>query len=151
MFTKLHIYDLDGVLVDSSHRTKRSLGGTVDLQHWFKHDTEAEIKKDTLLPMARNYKSDLKNPSVYVVIATARELQAQDFRYIKTNLGYPNKAIYKTALTRYIHDWDFKKRELRKFINLKQFAPLQKRFWDDNARNVYAIADLNIQSYLISS
>ena len=149
MIRKIHIYDCDGVLVDSSHRLRRHANGEVDLAHWLENDTEENIKKDTLLPYAENYKRDLKRDDTYVIICTARELQAQDFRYIRDNLGYPNYAIYKSIMCRHIPDAIFKRRELGKLFNLVQFHGITKRFWDDNLKNVYAVAELGVDSYYV--
>ena len=147
MIKKIHIYDLDGVLVDSSHRMRRHSDGSVDLAHWIEHDTEENINKDTLLPLAANYKKDIINPQVYVIICTARELVAQDFRFVRDNLGYPDHAIHKTIMNRFEPDPQFKRRRLGKLFNLKQFHGITKRFWDDNLKNLYAVADLGIDCF----
>jgi hypothetical protein len=147
MLKKIHIYDCDGVLVDSSHRTRFLDNGKLDLAHWLENDTEENINKDTLLPLSENYKRDLMCKKTYVIICTARELQAPDFRFIRDNLGYPNHFIYKSIFNRYIPDPHFKRRELKKLFNLVQFRHLIKRFWDDNIFNVYAVAELGVQSF----
>ena len=93
------------------------------------------------------YKRDLINPAVYVIICTARELQAPDFRYIRDNIGYPNHFIYKTIFNRREPDEKFKRRKLQTLFNLKQFHGITKRFWDDNIKNLYAVADLGIDCF----
>ena len=147
MIKKIHLYDCDGVLVDSSHRTTRNPDGTVDLAAWIRDDTETNIRKDTLLPLAANYIRDIANPDVYVILCTARELQALDFRFIRDNLGYADHTIYKTIFNRYEPDPRFKRRRLGKLFNLVQFHGITKRFWDDNLKNLYAVSDLGISCF----
>ncbi len=147
MLKKIHIYDCDGVLVDSSHRTRHLANGKIDLAHWLDNDTEENIKNDSLLPYAENYKRDVARTDTYVIICTARELQGQDFRFIRDNLGYPNYSIYKSIFNRHEPDPQFKRRELSRLFNLVQFRYLTKRFWDDNIKNLYAVADLGVECF----
>jgi hypothetical protein len=151
MLRQIHIYDCDGVLVDSSHRTKFKKDGTINLWHWFQNDTEENILKDTLLPYSENYKRDLNCPYTYVIICTARELRAPDFRFIRDNIGYPDRFIYKTIFTRKLDNGHFKKRELQKLFNLQQFQNLKKRFWDDNISNLYAVCELGVDCFHVQN
>ena len=73
-FTAIHVYDFDGTVVDSSHRYRTQIGSDgverIDLQHWI--DNEHKTLEDSLLPLADQYKADIQNPAVFVVVATAR-------------------------------------------------------------------------------
>ena len=66
---KIHVFDLDGTLVDSSHRYK-TVQGKIDLEHWIKNSNK--VLKDEPLPMAHLFRELLKDSNNFVVIATAR-------------------------------------------------------------------------------
>ena len=48
---KIRIYDLDGTIIDSSHRARHDENGKLDLDHWKRNNTKENIFKDDLLPM----------------------------------------------------------------------------------------------------
>ena len=52
MKKRVFIFDLDGTVIDSEHRTPRDENGKLILQQWFDLATPANIAKDTLLPLA---------------------------------------------------------------------------------------------------
>ena len=93
MFKAIHIYDIDGVLVDSSHRYRNKPDGSIDIDYWFSMATAENIAKDSLLPMAAQYKADLDNPEIYTVICTSRAAKKADFDFIANRLGMPNKLL----------------------------------------------------------
>lgn len=152
MLTKIHIFDLDGVLVDTSHRYRNKSDGSIDLTYWLSMRTAKNIAKDTLLPMAAQYKRDCENPEVYTIICTARNYNILDVEFIASRLGLPDKLIMKPAGdSRSDNDTIYKRRELQRLLNLRQFTGLTKRFWDDNIKNVYAISELGVQCFHIQS
>ena len=69
MIEKICVYDLDGTLIDSTHRYKAE-NGKIDLPHWREHDTAEFIKNDSLMKLAERAKSDIENPTRYVIFAT---------------------------------------------------------------------------------
>lgn len=150
MFKAIHIYDVDGVLVDSSHRYRNKADGSIDLEYWFENATAENIAKDSLLPMAEQYKADLDNPEIYTVICTSRAAQKADFEFIKARLGMPNKLIVR-PIGNMEADSILKRRELCKLLNLRQFKKMARRFWDDNIRNLDAVRTLNVQCNLVQS
>jgi len=146
MFKKIHVYDLDGVLVDTSHRYRTKSNGAIDLAYWFANRTEEKIKQDKLLPLAKQYVLDCINSEIYTVLCTAREYHPIDLQFIVGCLGYPDKLIMRMPGNN-DPDYVYKRRELQRLFNLKQFQKLTKRFWDDNTRNLYAVADLGVHCY----
>ena len=46
------IFDLDHTVIDSSHRQITRPDGSLDLAAWRRHNTRANIMRDTLLPLA---------------------------------------------------------------------------------------------------
>ena len=51
-----YIFDLDHTVVDSSHRQATRPDGSLDLDHWREHSTPAMIERDTLLPLAHEWR-----------------------------------------------------------------------------------------------
>jgi len=71
MIKRLHIFDFDGTLVDSSHRYRTEKCGTkIDLQHWI--DNEFRAMNDELLPLVDLFRKLMQSSEDYVIIATAR-------------------------------------------------------------------------------
>ncbi len=148
MIKKIHIYDLDGVLVNSMHRYRNLPNGSIDLKYWFANQIPEQIAKDTLLPMAARYKAAIADSTVYVIIATARLCKACDFKFIREQLGQPDKIICRVTRDP-IPDCDMKRKELKKLFQLKQFKNLEKHFWDDSIKNLYAVSELGVYCYHI--
>ena len=48
---KICIYDLDGTIIDSSHRATHDENGNIDLSDWKAKSTKEMIFQDDLLPM----------------------------------------------------------------------------------------------------
>ena len=92
--TKVSIYDMDGTIVDSTHRYRTIIdenGERIDLDFW--RQNEYKAFDDSLLPLAEQYKADLNNENCYVIIATARILRDADNEFIKQILGEPDYII----------------------------------------------------------
>ena len=133
---KIHIYDIDGVLVSSSHRYRTDdTGERIDLEFWRKHDIPKFIKLDSLLPHASVYKDDLKNPEIYVIIATARSCIKDDYNYtyIKERLGIPDKFIHRMGNDDNRHGHTLKIQGIKPLLNLKQFKDSIIHVFEDNA------------------
>lgn len=152
MINEIHIYDMDGTLVDSSHRYRIGENGKIDLAHWIENCKPEKIEKDTLLPLAKQYKEQLNNPEIYVVIATARVLETADWNYIKNVLGMPNKVISRNGRGDTRKGAKMKIDGLRYLRYLKQFANVKKYFYEDNKDYLYPVADfLNANPVFVPS
>lgn len=135
MIKHIHIYDMDGTIVSSSHRYKLvSTENRIDLDHWRKHDVEKYINKDSLLPHAAQYKADIKNPFVYVIIATARACNQGDanYKYIEKHLGMPDKFIHRQGVNDNRGGAQLKVEAIKPLLNLKQFKNAAIHVWEDN-------------------
>ncbi len=130
MITQIKIYDMDGTIVDSSHRY-RANKDAIDLKYWL--DNLHKIQEDALLPLAEAYKADLKNKSIYVIIATARACIENDenYAYIRKNLGMPNMFVH-----RGMHDdrkgAKLKIAAIKPLLNLRQFKGVPVHVFEDN-------------------
>jgi hypothetical protein len=148
MLRQIHVYDLDGVLVDTSHRYRNKPDGSIDLDYWFAN--RYKLDADTLLPLAKQYRADCENPYIYTVVCTARVYDARDVRFINSRIGKPNKLIMRPR-GNMENDAILKRRALQRIFNLRQFGRLPKRFWDDNPKNLNACRDLFSQVFHVPS
>jgi hypothetical protein len=68
----IFIFDLDGTVIDTSHRYRDLPCGNIDLEYWFANSTEEQIARDTLLPIA-NVMRRYYNEGHTIVVCTARD------------------------------------------------------------------------------
>ena len=85
---EIHIYDIDGVLVDSSRRYRTLSNGKIDLQHWTDSRILAPIT-DCLLPLAVQYAQQCNDDTIAVLIATARQVTLDEYIWLNENLPVP--------------------------------------------------------------
>ena len=148
MIKEVKIYDMDGTIVCSLHRYN-VINEKIDLQHW--RDNQHRAYDDSLLPLAEQYHEDLKNPHVYVIIATARVLGAPDMEFIANKLGMPDYIISRKEGSN-ISGGQLKINGLQKFFNLKNFRNAAFTFYEDNATYLKAVCDkFNIRGVYIPS
>lgn len=133
MLKKIEIFDMDGVLANTHHRTIIDENGLLDLGHWLEHNKPEFVKRDSLDIAAAYYKKCLADPSIYVVICTVRQIQQHDRDWITENLGMPDMLIYPYENVG-SKGAQFKAKALQKFNQLRQFAKLPKKFHEDNAK-----------------
>lgn len=140
-YKKIHVYDLDGVLVDTSHRYRNKPDGTIDIDYWFANRTKENIAKDKILPLARQYQDDCINPFIYTVICTSRMYNEIDIEFIIGRLGAPDKLIMRPEGNTGPDDF-LKFNQLRRLFNLRQFKKLPRTMWEDNPRNIDTLRQL---------
>ena len=150
MIKRIKVYDLDGVLVDTSHRYRNNADGSIDLDYWFAMRSKENIERDQLLPMAKQYQRDNANPETYVIICTARLHDPLDIDFISRRLGMPNKLIMRPQ-GNLDNDGKLKHRALSRLFNLKQFRHIPRFFWDDNIKNLAACVTLFTKVFHIES
>lgn len=150
---KIAIYDMDGTIVDSTHRYRTIIGEDnierIDLEYW--RENEYRAMNDGLLPLADQYMEDLESGDTYVIIATARVIHAPDLQFINEILGKPDYII-----SRWPNDTrsgkELKIKGLQRFFNLKQFKTADAVFYEDNIQYLKAVCDhFNIRGVYIPS
>jgi hypothetical protein len=141
MIKRFAIYDMDGTIVDSSHRYRTQItpaGEKIDLQFWRDHEHLA--MNDGLLPLVSQYRADLADPECYVVIATARVMGEPDWQFVREILGEPDYLI-----SRKPGDGQSGKTlkigGLAKFFNLVNFKTADVVFYEDNVEYLKAVCD----------
>jgi len=78
------IFDLDGTVIDSSHRYRTLENGNIDLPYWMKNNTREGCFKDSLLPAIHTMRRDYKSPCT-VIVCTARVLSEWDYEFFHEN------------------------------------------------------------------
>lgn len=129
---RVTVWDLDGVLIDSSHRYRTietPQGPRIDLAYWREHQHLAGL--DKLLPLAEQYRADLQNPDCFVIVATARELHDPDDCFIRDVLGSPDYLISRRHGDS-VSGAVLKASGLARFFNLRQFKSAHWTMFEDN-------------------
>lgn len=151
MIKKIAIYDIDGTLVDSMHRFRvNPETGRIDLDFWIENDTPEKIELDKLLPLADRYKNDLKNPEVYVILATARACEFGDanYEYIDKNLGIPDRFIHRKGREDTRGGAELKIKGIKPLLNLKNFKDATVHVYEDNIDYLKDLSDFFAKSHL---
>ena len=128
------IWDLDGTVIDSSHRYSTLENGDIDLPKWIADNTRENIERDSLLPLARLMKSNYRQGDT-VIICTARVLGVYDHCFLADH-GIKAQFILSRALGDNRGDAEMKRQKLLAlFADLKiPFARWTRNatFYDDN-------------------
>ena len=131
---EIQIWDLDGTVIDSSHRQSYDTSGKFDLEYWKINSTPQNINNDTLLPHSEYYIEAINDPEVLTIVATARCMSITDIAYVHQHLGKPDYMVSR-GNEDFRLDHDLKTIELEKL--LKRHNNIKKvKFWDDNLMNI---------------
>jgi len=128
------IWDLDGTVIDSSHRYSTLENGDIDLPKWIADNTRENIEQDKLLPLARLMRSNYRQGDT-VIICTARVLGVYDHCFLADH-GIKAQFILSRAIGDNRGDAEMKRQKLLAlFADLKiPFSRWTKSAWlyDDN-------------------
>ena len=127
------IFDLDGTVIDSSHRYTSLPGGGIDLPAWIRHNTPKNVERDTLLPLVHKMRTFYEMGDV-VIACTARVLSDWDYRYFADNdIPYTDILARPDGLA--LNDADFKEMHLRLYAQGMGYTWAQfcarSVMWDD--------------------
>ena len=150
MFKKIHVYDCDGVLVDTAHRYRNKPDGTIDLDYWIANRTRENIAKDKILPLAKNYLDDCINPEIFTILCTSRVYNALDIEFIIGRLGAPDKLLMR-PVDNMEGDAALKAKQLLRIFNLIQFQKLPRTLWEDNKKNIAVLQDFFTHTIYVPS
>ena len=132
---------MDGTIVNSLHRYRTIIGDNgerIDLDYW--RENEYRALDDSLLPLAEQYKTDLRNENCFVIIATARVLRDADNQFIAEILGEPDYIISRKDGDN-VSGATLKIAGLAKFFNLLNFKDAEFTFYEDNITYLKAVCD----------
>lgn len=131
MIKNITIFDLDGTIIDSSHRQATLPDGTLNLPKWIENSTPEKIFGDTVLPLAQQVRRRTKAGD-YVLVCTARQMSDADFEFLMDSGINPHKIISR-PLGNNTPDGELKAKQLKSFLSLKQFQKASKVMFDDAA------------------
>ncbi len=134
MKKQITIFDLDGTVIDSAHRTPNNPDGTLNLAAYMEKHTPENVMRDTLLPLARLIRAAYEN-GAYVVILTARDMKPCDYEYLEKHNIRAHKIMSRDRVKSEKHyganDGEYKAKWIRPFLNLKQFAKCAVVMFED--------------------
>jgi len=110
------IFDLDGTIIDSSHRQATLADGTLNLPAWIENSTAEKIFGDTVLPLATQVRRRQKAGD-YVMVCTARQMSDADFEFLQDQGICPHKIISRPAGNQ-TPDGELKAKQLKSFLSL---------------------------------
>jgi len=128
------IFDLDGTIINSDHRTPNNSDGTLNLKAYREKHTAENVAKDTLLPLASVMKA-AQDSGAYVVILTARDMRQFDYDYLTQHGLMYHKIMSRDNCRSKSHynsgDGEYKVKWIRPLLNLKQFQNKPVVMFDD--------------------
>jgi phosphoglycolate phosphatase-like HAD superfamily hydrolase len=142
------IFDLDGTVIDSTHRQATKADGSLDLDHWFENNTQDKIMRDSLLPLANSMRA-LMATGHKIVICTARAIQPADKLFLAINrLAYD--ALLHREIGNMEGDASLKVRLLEEYFIAEGFdnaAQAKPIMFDDNLKVIEAMLSIGIKCY----
>jgi FMN phosphatase YigB (HAD superfamily) len=149
----LYIFDLDGTLIDSSHRQLTLPDGSLDLAHWRENSTRERIRQDRLLPLA-NVAKRLIVSRAPVIACTARLMGAHDYEFLTDNglrfdlvLSRPESCALPDNLLKVGLLADFAKQTGREFRKMARFSLV----YDDNVKVCKTLRHLGFNVQMVKS
>ena len=116
------IFDLDHTVVDSSHRQATRPDGSLDLDHWREHSTPKLIERDTLLPLAHEWRKIQRKGNAKIIVCTARVMGPADYFY------FGSRGLFaETIISR--REGDRTPDDLLKLRGLKRYARENGMSW----------------------
>ena len=137
----LNIFDLDGTVIDSSHRREYNSDGSLNLSAWRKCTRDA-IMRDSLLPLA-SVMRQLIAKNHMVAICTSRVLGEADWEYLSLHGILPRIIISRNPGDT-TPDAEFKTRELQWSFGAGML--MQSQMWEDMADIRASVSKLGIMA-----
>lgn len=124
-------WDLDGTLIDSSHRTAYMEDGSYNIENWKNKSIPEYINKDSLLPLSEMY-FEFKKTGFTQICVTARDMTSYDFDYLK-NKGLEFSLVLHRKDSEEL-DYVLKDKKLQDFFKEKGRIPFMA--FDDKDANL---------------
>lgn len=143
------IFDLDGTVIDSSHRQATRADGSLDLDHWIERNKPHLIMQDSLLPLARVMRI-IKANGHKVIVCTARAYQIADEEFLALNgLNY-DAYLSRNAKGDMRGDAELKTQLLNDYfkgLGYKSVSAAKPMMFDDNLKVIDAMINLGVTVY----
>lgn len=136
------VFDLDGTVIDSSHRHLSKPDGSIDLDHWRENCTREKIFADRLLPLARSMRR-MKEAGHHVVICTARVMSEHDYAFLAHNDLPYDGILSREGENDNRPDGPMKVQLLTEYVQAQGFTSIKQSgliMFDDNLKVIAAIS-----------
>lgn len=157
------IFDLDGTVIDTSHRYRNKPDGTIDLDYWFANSTPEMIARDALLPLSRTWRA-LYNIGHKIVVCTARDFSPNPRvpiadignvyeKFLHNNRLYSHAILHRTMAGPdhlSMGDGDLKIKLLNDYFTSEGFSsPREAKaiMYDDNQKVIEAMQSIGVHCY----
>lgn len=143
------IFDLDGTVIDSSHRQSTKADGSLDLDHWIERNKPDMIMRDSLLPLARVMRI-IKGNGHTVIVCTARAYQIADEEFLALHgLNY-DAYLSRDAKGDMRDDATLKVELLNAYfkgLGFRSVEAAKPMMFDDNLKVLDAMTKIGIMAY----
>jgi phosphoglycolate phosphatase-like HAD superfamily hydrolase len=142
------IFDLDGTVIDSSHRQNTLPDGSLDLANWIANNTPDMIARDSLLPLARIM--SILSKTATIVVCTARAYQPADEAFLAANGLKYDAYLSRGAVGDMRPDAELKIDLLNDYFKKQGFltvAEAKPMMFDDNLKVIDAMTKLGVTCY----
>ncbi len=139
------IFDLDGTVIDSTHRHASLPDGSIDLAHWRENATPEKIAKDGLFPLVRAMR-DIHAGGHHIIICTARVMTLADIQFLHDN-NLPFHHLVSRAIDDVRPDADQKEAMLKEFFlrrDLVLGVDVEPIMFDDNLKVVARMIKIGV-------
>lgn len=145
------IFDLDGTVIDSSHRHASKPDGSIDLEHWFENNVPEKIALDSLLPLAYSMRR-IYAAGHTVVICTARAWGSQreaNYKFLRDH-NLPFHKLLHRGDNDMRGDGELKVDLLTEYFQSEGYlTPAQANaiMFDDNLKVIQAVSAIGIHCF----
>ena len=136
------VFDLDGTVIDSSHRHLSKPDGSIDLDHWRENCTREKIMQDSLLPLARSMRN-MKAAGHHVVVCTARVMSEHDYAFLAHHGLHYDGILSREGENDNRPDGPMKVQLLTEYVQAQGFTSIKQSgliMFDDNLKVIAAIS-----------
>lgn len=153
-----YIFDLDGVLADSSHRTKTLVNSegdhVLDLDHWRANSTQEGILQDKPLALADDCRR--LSRAFKTLILTSRVCSTPDYDWIFRHTGLTANLVMHRQTDRDMRDCpELKLARMQLWLLQENRVTRYQRslvhFYDDSLANCLAIQSLGVTAHHVPS
>ena len=135
-----YIFDLDGTVIDSTHRQNTLADGSLNLSEWRKNNTFNKIQNDSVMPLAKFWR-DAVAAGHTVAICTARTLGIGDYTFLRNNNLFAHVVFSRPEGNKQA-DHDLKSEQLLDWIIEEGIETVE--MFDDNKKVRAAVSGLGI-------
>ena len=120
MLQQFYIFDLDGTVLDSSHRSRDLEDKYLDLEYCRANSTPEKIADDEDLPFMEKMVESMTIPGVNVLICTSRVMREADYIELAKRNIFVGEILSRQGEQDTRSDADLKEWLLRRYANANQ-------------------------------